>query len=101
MAARVRGAATGGARSAMPLVAPAMQAVASHAMRSATSERAPGDRVRSAQVTDGASQVADEPQTGQTEASLSREAFEALAQQMADRVARELKRDRERRGSWT
>ena len=82
-------------------MAPAMQAVASHAMRSATSERAPGDRVRSEQVGDGATSAADEQKTGQTEASLSREAFEALAQQMADRVSRELKRDRERRGSWT
>ena len=91
----------GGDRSAMPLVSPALQAVASQAMLSAKTEQAPGDRVRSEQAAGsrGTDAAAEASQAG--EASLSREAFEALAQQMADRVARQMKRDRERRGQWT
>ena len=99
MATRVRGAAGGGMKAAMPLVAPAMAAVASQAMRSAKDEQAPGDRVRAEQVAKGGAQEETQAQGG--EATLSREAFEALAQQMADRVGREMKRDRERRGQWT
>jgi len=102
MTARVRGAAMGGERSAMPLVANSMQAVAQSAMRSATTERAPGDRVHEERVTSATGEGAEAGgETGTKENSLSKEAFEALAQQMAERVARELKRERERRGQWT
>ena len=102
MTARVRGTAMGGERSAMPLVANSMEAVAQSAMRSATTERAPGDRVHEERVSSATNQGSETSgETGAQDNTLSKEAFEALAQQMADRVARELKRERERRGQWT
>ena len=92
----------GGERSSMPLVANSMQAVAQSAMRSATTERAPGDRVNQERVSSATNEsAAVGSEAGAEENTLSKEAFEALAQQMADRVARELKRERERRGQWT
>lgn len=101
MAARVRGTSMGGERSSMPLIANSMQAVAQSAMRSATTERAPGDRVHEERVTSATRGADSEGEATSQENTLSKEAFEALAQQMADRVARELKRERERRGQWT
>ena len=101
MSARVRGTSMGGERSSMPLIANSMQAVAQSAMRSATTERAPGDRVHEERVSSATHGAEAESGAGAQENTLSKEAFEALAQQMADRVARELKRERERRGQWT
>jgi hypothetical protein len=91
----------GGERSSMPLIANSMQAVAQSAMRSATTERAPGDRVHEERVSSATRGAETEGEAASQDNTLSKEAFEALAQQMADRVARELKRERERRGQWT
>lgn len=83
-----------GRRVPMPLVMPAVKAVAQSALREDAS--APGANV------DGAKQRAD--QQGQNAvdskagAQLSDEALEALAHEFADRIARKMKREQERRG---
>ncbi|MEE2780508.1 MAG: hypothetical protein VYE15_08285, partial [Myxococcota bacterium] len=79
----------------MPLIAPAMHAVAHSAMRSANTEEAPGQQ---AAPTPAPASTTPEPQP---EAELSKEAFEDLAQRMADRISRRMRREKERRGQWT
>jgi hypothetical protein len=86
-----------GRRVPMPLVMPAVKAVAQSALREDASAR--GANV------DGAKQRADQQaQQGQNAADskagaqLSDEALEALAHEFADRIARKMKREQERRG---
>ena len=89
-------------QAAMPLIAPAVQAVAQSALRSARSEQSPGERVRAEEKHGAPAAAGEETGPERTEAGqLTREAFEQLALQMADRIARRMQRDRERRGQWT
>ena len=87
---------------AMPLVAPAMKAVAQTALRKSRGEQAAGSETSSAasSATNKANGPDNTGQSASGEPVLSKEAFEALAVKMADRVARRMKREQERRGQW-
>ncbi|MGM0576312.1 MAG: hypothetical protein ACQEXJ_11330 [Myxococcota bacterium] len=86
-----------GERVPLPLVAPAVKAVAQTAMRKPSSEQRSGASSRDGRAGDSSPSPAE---GSAPEAELSKEAFESLALEMADRIARRMKRDKERRGIW-
>jgi hypothetical protein len=78
----------------MPLVAPAVKAVAQTAMRSSKSEEAPAatPSVQQAPSEEGA--------TPASAGGMNDKAMDQLAQEMAGRISRRLKREKDRRGIW-
>ena len=83
----------------MPLVAPAVKAVAQTALRKGRDESMGADASSSAAGALDAPPGGDSNRSSEA-AKLSKAAFEKLALEMADRVARRLKREQERKGQW-
>ncbi len=88
---------SGSARVPMPLVAPAVKAVAQTALLSSRAEESPAARVSSSSAPAGGAS-SQEAATPAEAPSLTKEALEALAVEMADRIARRMKREKERTG---
>ena len=86
-----------GRRVPMPFVMPAVKAVAQSALREDAS--APGANVEGArQRADQQAQQGQDGADAKAGAKLSDEALDALAHEFADRIARRMKREQERRG---
>ena len=100
LAAKIMDSSPSAGAAPMPLVAPAVKAVAQTALRKPRDESVGTDGGGS-----GSSEAPAGPPGGDSgrtsEASKSsKAAFEKLALEMADRVARRLKREQERKGQW-
>ena len=81
-------------KGSMPLVAPAVKAVAQTAMRSSKSEEAPA-------ATPSVQQApSDEEAAPASAGGMDDKAMDQLAQEMAGRISRRLKREKDRRGIW-
>ena len=83
----------------MPLVAPAVKAVAQTALRKGREESMGGEGASSG-VDEAAAPPGGDSGAVSEAGKLSKAAFEKLAYEMADRVARRLKREQERKGQW-
>jgi hypothetical protein len=99
LAARIMETSAVAGQAPMPLVAPAVKAVAQTALRKGREESMGGEAAASGggapSAADGAS--SDAPADA---GKMGKAAFETLAYEMADRIARRLKREQERRGQW-
>ncbi|MGB0589001.1 MAG: hypothetical protein ACPGU1_04895 [Myxococcota bacterium] len=99
LAAKIMEIAPAAGEAPMPLVAPAVKAVAQTALRKGRGESMGGDAATAGG--DAAPSAAGGESGAASEAGkLSKAAFEKLAYEMADRVARRLKREQERKGQW-
>jgi hypothetical protein len=85
-------------RTSLPLVAPAMKAVAQSALLSSRGESAPASTPASASAADSA--PSSDNSTSKREVEMGPEELKKLAVEMADRVSRLLRREKERRGIW-
>jgi hypothetical protein len=84
----------------MPLVAPAVKAVAQTALRKGRDESLGGGDASSGGADAAVSSPGGDSGAASVAGKLSKAAFEKLAYEMADRVARRLKREQERKGQW-
>ncbi len=93
-AAAVASSGESAARVPMPLVAPAVKAVAQTALRSSKSEAAPGS-------SGGGGGSSKSSEAASKSEKLSERALELLAVELANRISVRLGRDRERMGIWS
>ena len=98
MAASALGSAASASRVPLPLVAPAVKAVAQAAHRKPTSEAIVSDSTG-----DGSASLSEQPTEGAasgTSDGMSNGELQALATEIAERISRRTRRENERRGIW-
>ena len=96
LAASIVGSSDTSSRAPMPLVAPAVKAIAQTALRDATTNSAVSNNSSS-----GGSTPPAAGSRGPVDAKMSEKAIEMLAIEMANRVARLMGLTNERRGIWS